>query len=111
MIDKTNKERHSTRLFATWDRRNPLANSAQARKRARQAENRRQRNASQRTTLRTHIKNVIKAIETGDAEAASTAYQKAVPVIDKSVTKGLIHKNKAARHKSRLGQHVRALAA
>jgi len=86
-----------------------LANSAQARKRARQAENRRQRNAGQRSTLRTHIKNVVKAVATGDAEAARSAYQKAVPVIDKAVGKGLIHKNKAARHKSRLGQHVRAL--
>ena len=86
-----------------------MANSAQARKRARQAECRRQRNAGQRSALRTHIKNVIKAIAAGDSEAAQTAYRKAVPVIDKSVGKGLIHKNKAARHKSRLGQHVRAL--
>ena len=86
-----------------------MANSAQARKRARQAENRRRRNASQRSTLRTHIKNVLKAVAAGDAEAAQSAYQKAVPVIDKSVGKGLIHKNKAARHKSRLGQHVRAM--
>jgi small subunit ribosomal protein S20 len=86
-----------------------LANSAQARKRARQAENSRQRNSSQRSMLRTHIKNVIKAIATGDREAAQTAFNKAVPVIDKSAGKGLIHKNKAARHKSRLAQHVRAL--
>ena len=86
-----------------------MANSAQARKRARQAECRRQRNASQRSTLRTHIKNVVKAVAAGDAEAAQAAYRKAVPVIDKSVGKGLIHKNKAARHKSRLGQHIRTL--
>jgi small subunit ribosomal protein S20 len=86
-----------------------LANSAQARKRARQAEISRKRNASQRSMMRTYIKNVIKAIEAGDAAAAQTAYGKAVPVIDKSVGKGLIHKNKAARHKSRLSQHVRAL--
>ncbi|MGI9320908.1 MAG: 30S ribosomal protein S20 [Thiogranum sp.] len=86
-----------------------MANSAQARKRAHQAENRRQRNAGQRSALRTHIKNVVKAVAAGDAEAAQTAYRKAVPVIDKSVGKGLIHKNKAARHKSRLGQHIRSL--
>ncbi|VAW76138.1 SSU ribosomal protein S20p [hydrothermal vent metagenome] len=86
-----------------------MANSAQARKRARQSENRRQRLAGQRSMLRTHIKNVIKAIDAGDTEAAQTAYQKALPVIDKSAGKGLIHKNKAARHKSRLGQHVRAM--
>jgi len=86
-----------------------LANSAQARKRARQSEVNRKRNASQRSMLRTYIKNVIKAVEAGDAAAAQTAYSKAVPVIDKSVGKGLIHKNKAARHKSRLSQHVHAL--
>ena len=86
-----------------------MANSAQARKRARQTEKRRQRLAGQRSMLRTYIKNVVKAIEAGDAEAAQAAYQKAVPVIDKSAGKGLIHKNKAARHKSRLSQHVRAL--
>lgn len=86
-----------------------MANSAQARKRARQAEVSRKRNAGQRSMLRTYIKNVIKAIDAGDATAAQSAYQKAVPVIDKSVGKGLIHKNKAARHKSRLGRHVRAL--
>ena len=86
-----------------------MANSAQARKRARHSENRRQRLAGQRSMLRTHIKNVVKAVATGDAEAAQAAYQKALPVIDKSAGKGLIHKNKAARHKSRLGQHVRAM--
>ena len=86
-----------------------MANSAQARKRARQSENRRQRLAGQRSMLRTHRKNVVKAVATGDAEAAQAAYQKALPVIDKSAGKGLIHKNKAARHKSRLGQHVRAM--
>jgi small subunit ribosomal protein S20 len=88
-----------------------LANSAQARKRARQAEVNRKRNASQRSMLRTYIKNVVKAIEAGDAAAAQAAYTKAVPVIDKSAGKGLIHKNKAARHKSRLSQHLRALQA
>ncbi len=86
-----------------------MANSAQARKRARQAEGRRQRNASQRSMLRTSIKNVVKAVAAGDPEAAQTAYRDAVPVIDRSVGKGLIHKNKAARHKSRLAQHVRNL--
>ena len=88
-----------------------MANSAQARKRARQAEVNRKRNASQRSMLRTYIKNVVKAIEAGDAAAAQAAYTKAVPVIDKSAGKGLIHKNKAARHKSRLSQHLRALQA
>jgi len=86
-----------------------LANSAQATKRARQAENRRQRNASQRSELRTSIKKVFAAIRSGDVETATQAYRKAVPVIDSAVGKGLIHHNKAARHKSRLNQHIRAL--
>jgi len=86
-----------------------LANSAQARKRARQADKRRLRNHSQRSMLRTYIKKVIKAVAAGDAEAAAAAYKAAVPVIDSMAGKGLIHKNKAARHKSRLNQHVRAL--
>jgi len=83
-----------------------LANSAQATKRARQAEKHRQLNASQRSMFRTHLKKVVKAVEAGDAPAAQAAYTAAVPVIDRMVTKGLIHKNKAARHKSRLNAHV-----
>ena len=86
-----------------------MANSPQARKRARQAEKRRQQNAGQRSMLRTSIKKVIKAIETGDKEAASSAFKQAVPVIDSMVGKGMIHANKAARHKSRLNAQVKAL--
>jgi len=86
-----------------------LANSAQAIKRARQAENHRQRNASQRSSMRTSIKKVIAAINAGDREAASQAYAAAVPAIDSAASKGLIHANKAARHKSRLNQHIRSL--
>jgi len=84
-----------------------LANSAQAIKRARQAENHRQRNASQRSNMRTSIKKVIAAIKAGDREAATQAYAEAVPVIDSAAGKGLIHANKAARHKSRLNRHIR----
>ena len=86
-----------------------MANSAQATKRARQAENNRQRNASQRSMLRTAIKKVVVAIDAGDADAAKAAYTAAVPLIDRMAGKGLIHANKAARHKSRLNQHIRAL--
>ena len=86
-----------------------MANSAQATKRARQAENNRQRNASQRSMLRTAIKKVVAAIEAGDADAAKEAYKGAVPLIDRMAGKGLIHANKAARHKSRLNQHIRSL--
>ena len=84
-----------------------MANSAQAIKRARQAEKRRQRNTSQKSGMRTSIKKVIAAINAGDREAASQAYAAAVPVIDSAASKGLIHANKAARHKSRLNQHIR----
>jgi len=87
-----------------------LANTAQARKRARQAENHRQRNAAQRSTLRTAMKKVLKATAAGDHATAADAYQKAVPVIDRAAGKGLIHAHKAARHKSRLNARVKALA-
>jgi small subunit ribosomal protein S20 len=88
-----------------------MANSPQAKKRARQAEGRRKHNTSLRSTVRTSIKKVIAAIDTGDAEAAKLAYSEATPIIDRMADKGIIHKNKAARHKSRLNAKVRALAA
>jgi len=86
-----------------------LANSLQARKRAKQAEKRRQRNASDRSAMRTSIKKVITAIEGGDKEAATTAYKVASPLIDKSSGKGIIHKNKGARYKSRLNKQILAM--
>ncbi len=86
-----------------------MANSAQAKKRARQAEKHRQHNASIRSTVRTYIKRVVKAIATGDKTQAEAAYKAAVPVIDRTACKGLIHPNKAARHKSRLSQHIRGM--
>ena len=86
-----------------------MANTGQARKRARQAEKHRIHNAGFRAMLRTYIKKVVAAIEKKDLEAARAAYKAAVPVIDKMATKGLIHKNKAARHKSRLSAHIKAL--
>jgi small subunit ribosomal protein S20 len=86
-----------------------LANSLSARKRARQAEKGRQRNASQRSHVRTTIKNVVNAIAAGDKEKASSAYKAAVPAIDRSVAHGLMAKNKAARHKSRLNAHIKVM--
>jgi len=86
-----------------------LANSAQAKKRARQAELSRQRNASQRSAMRTSVKALQKAIDAGDKEQASSAYKAAVPVLDRMARKGLIHKNAAARSKSRLNKAVHAL--
>jgi len=87
-----------------------LANIASAKKRSRQAVKRRLHNASFRSLMRTLVKKVITAINSGDKEAASSAYQKAVPVIDRLVNKGIIHKNKAARHKSRLNARIKALS-
>lgn len=87
-----------------------MANTAQAKKRARQAEKNRVRNVGQRSRLRTVIKKVIAAINSGDKDQAQVAYQTVVSIIDSAVTKGLIHKNKAARSKSRLNSRVRAMA-
>jgi small subunit ribosomal protein S20 len=86
-----------------------LANSAQARKRMRQAEERRQQNASRRSMTRTYIKKVVKLIDAGDRDGAIAAYREMVPVIDSAATHGLIHKNKAARHKCRLNAHIKAM--
>lgn len=87
-----------------------MANTAQARKRVRQAERNRQLNMAQRSLVRTHIKKVRKAIDAKDLTAAQDAFKAAVPVIDRMATKGQIHRNKAARHKSRLNAQIKALA-
>lgn len=86
-----------------------MANTPQARKRVRQAEKHRQRNASQRSFMRTKVKRVFAAIADGDKSTAETALKEAIPVLDHMANKGLIHKNKAARYKSRFNQQVRAL--
>jgi len=87
-----------------------VANTPSAKKRANQAEKRNSHNASLRSMVRTHIKNVIKAIDSKDLVKAQAAYAKAVPVIDRMADKGILHKNKAARHKSRLNQHIKELS-
>lgn len=86
-----------------------MANIKSAIKRARQNPKRRRHNASRRSMLRTHIKNVLKAVEEGDVNAAKTAYEKAQPIIDKAANKGLIHKNNAARQKARLVRNIKTL--
>ena len=86
-----------------------MANTKQAKKRVRQAEKHRQHNASMRSMLRTYIKKVIAAIGAGDQTKAQASLQEATPVIDRMVNKGIIHKNKAARHKSRLTAHIKKL--
>ena len=86
-----------------------MANIASAKKRARQAAKRRLHNNSRRSMLRTYLRKVVESIASGDKTAATAAYQSAVPVIDRMANKGMIHKNKAARHKSRLNARIRAL--
>lgn len=87
-----------------------MANTAQAKKRAKQAEKSRIRNAGQRSRLRTFIKKVLLAVKEGDKEKAQAAFKTAQPVIDSAVNKGIIHKNKAARGKSRLSAKIKAIA-
>lgn len=87
-----------------------MANTAQARKRARQAEKHRMHNASLRSSLRTACKNIVKAIGTKDKAQAAAAFEKAVPVIDKMARKGFIDKNKAARQKSRLNAQLKSMS-
>ena len=88
-----------------------MANSKSAKKRALQSEKRRQHNASRRSMLRTYVKKVIAAIKAGDHKTAAEAFAVAQPIVDRMATKGLIHKNKAARYKSRLNTKIKALAA
>ena len=86
-----------------------MANIKSARKRAKQAEKTRLHKMGLRSRMRTSIKNVIKAVDAGDKEAAASAYKDAVPVIDSMINKGIVTKNKAARHKSRLSAQIKAL--
>ena len=88
-----------------------MANIKSARKRARQAEKTRKHNMGLRSTMRTSIKKVVRACDAGDKEAATAALKAAVPVIDSMVNKGIVNKNKAARHKSRLNARIKALSA
>jgi small subunit ribosomal protein S20 len=87
-----------------------MANTEQARKRARQAEKRRQHNTSQLSSMRTAIKKVRKAIAAGDKTAAEKVFQEAQAVIDRVADKKVVHKNTASRYKSRLVHRIRALA-
>jgi len=88
-----------------------LANIKSARKRARQSEKRRQHNMAMRSKVRTQIKKVLAAIAAGNKEDATARYKEAVPVIDAMVSKGILHRNKADRHKKRLNNSIKAIAA
>jgi len=87
-----------------------MANSAQAKKRARQAEATRKRNASLKSELRTAVKKVRKAIATGDKTAATKTMQESQAVMDRIAEKKVVHKNVVSRSKSRLSSAIKALA-
>jgi small subunit ribosomal protein S20 len=87
-----------------------MANTIQARKRARQAVKTNAHNASLRTMLRSAVKKITKAVEAGDKKAAAASFAENVSVIDRIADKKIIHKNKAARHKSRLNAAIKAMA-
>ncbi|MDW8469911.1 MAG: 30S ribosomal protein S20 [Burkholderiales bacterium] len=87
-----------------------MANTKSAQKRARQAEARRRRNMSLRTAVRTAIKRAKKAIASGDKAQALEALRASQAVIDRVAAKGVLHRNAAARHKSRLAHAIKALA-
>jgi small subunit ribosomal protein S20 len=86
-----------------------MPHSKSAQKRARQSLKRRARNRSQRSALRTQIKKTMAALESGDASAAATELAKAERHLDRAARKGLIHKNHAARRKSRLHARLAGL--
>lgn len=86
-----------------------LANIKSAKKRARTSEKSRKHNASMRSMMRTYIKKVVAAIESGNKETATAEFKTAMPIIARMGGKGLIHKNKAARHMQRLNKKIKAL--
>lgn len=87
-----------------------MANTKSAEKAARQADKRRDNNVAARSKLRTAIRDVTQAIGAGNKSDAEAVYKAAMPVIDSMVNKNLVHRNKAARHKSRLAQRIRAMS-
>jgi small subunit ribosomal protein S20 len=88
-----------------------VANIKSAQKRAHQTIKRRARNMAARSKLRTAIKNVVNAVDGGNKEEAAANLKVAGPIIDSAVTKGVIHRNKASRHKSHLNARVKEMSA
>jgi len=88
-----------------------MPNHKSAEKRDRQNARRKEVNTANRTRLRTTIKKLRTALDAGNAQEAQQLLPETVSVIDKSVQKGILHRNTAARHKARLTSHVNELAA
>ena len=111
-FDKPPADEQTTRPQETGDvseNGDFVANTKSAEKAAQQAEKHRARNVALRSRMRTAVRGVTAAIAGGNKEAAVSSYQKAVPVIDSLVSKQIVHRNKAARHKSRLAARIRAM--
>jgi small subunit ribosomal protein S20 len=89
----------------------PVANIKSAEKRARQTVKRRARNVAARSKLRTAIKNVVSAVNAGNKQEAAAKLKEAGPIIDSAVNKGVIHRNKASRHKSHLNARIKEMSA
>lgn len=87
-----------------------MANIKSAKKRAIQNEKNRKHNASRRSMMRTFIKKVYSAVEQGDKTTAQTAFIQMQKIVDRMASSGLIHKNKAANHKSKLSAQIKKLA-
>jgi small subunit ribosomal protein S20 len=104
-IDSTSNNSDVVKALLVFD----MANTAQTRKRARQTVKQRAHNVGLRSTLRTAIKKIKSAIEGGDSKAAKKAFEENVSVIDRIADKKIIHKNKAARHKSRLNTAIKSM--
>ncbi|WP_203301788.1 30S ribosomal protein S20 [Marinobacter sediminum] len=86
-----------------------MANTPQAKKRARQNEKNRKHNASLRSMARTYMKKIQTKIESGNYEEAQAAFKQAQPILDSMVNKGIFAKSKVARHKSRLSAKIKSL--
>lgn len=87
-----------------------MANTKSAEKRAREAVERRARNVAHRSKVRSAVRKVVAAIRAGNKKDAQSALREASPVIDAMARKGIIHRNKASRHKSRLASQIKAMA-
>jgi len=109
-IDKAQNKSQNSASFVLFFGVFSLANTVSAKKRAKQAVIRRERNVSQKSTMRTAIKKVLKAIQGGDKATAQATYKEVVKLADKAVNKRLVHANKASRIKSRLNQRIKATA-
>ena len=108
-VDIDSSDPQTTAPFTATLAETFVANTKSAEKAALQAEKHRMRNVALRSRMRTVVRKVTAAVAAGNKEAAESSYREAVPVIDTLVNKQIVHRNKAARHKSRLAARIRAM--